>query len=105
MHCAFAHCLVDLRYPTVQEQAVGALPESAAGSQQNRDAIVTAGPGPLLAALLRPDEPALQQQAAGTLQNLACGLHNHKDMIMTADAVPLIVTLTNQLCNDKQQAH
>ena len=59
----------------VQSAATNTLANLAAGSQQNRDAIIAAGAVPLLVALCQSGEPDVQREAAWALQNLHASPH------------------------------
>ncbi|KAL3162219.1 hypothetical protein ABBQ32_009923 [Trebouxia sp. C0010 RCD-2024] len=71
--CAPLVALLRSDQPAVQGGAAGALVNLAASSQQNRNAIMTAGAVPPLVAMLRADQPAAQQSVADALCNLAAG--------------------------------
>ena len=58
------------------------------GARKIQNAIIAAGAVPLLANLLRSDEPAVLEAAAGSLLNLAHGSRQNRDVIM-----PLLVPL------------
>lgn len=73
--------------------AATALSNLAAGSQQNKDAIVAAGALPRLVALLRFNRPVVQEKAAKAISNLSRGSQQTNNAILAAGALPGLTAL------------